>query len=60
MMGPLPHFIKYHNLNEGKAININISPGVIVQLHYIKVPCFIYARIEDWKGIKRLWIVAVS
>jgi len=30
--------IKYNNLNEGKAININITAGVIVQINSINVP----------------------
>ena len=34
--------IKYNNLKEGNAINININAGVIVQINSINVPWFKY------------------
>jgi hypothetical protein len=34
--------IKYNNLKEGKAININTIAGVIVQINSINVPWFKY------------------
>jgi hypothetical protein len=36
--GSLTSSIKYNNLKEGKAININITAGVIVHINSIKVP----------------------
>jgi hypothetical protein len=38
MAGSLTSSIKYNNLNEGKAININIKAGVMVQINSISVP----------------------
>ena len=40
--GSITSSIKYNNLNEGKAIKINITAGVIVQINSINVPWFIY------------------
>jgi hypothetical protein len=31
-------------LKEGKAININITAGVIVHISSIRVPCLVYLR----------------
>jgi hypothetical protein len=42
MAGSLTSSIKYNNLNEGKAININIKAGVIVHINSINVPWFKY------------------
>jgi hypothetical protein len=36
--GSVTSSIKYNNLNEGKAININIIAGVIVHINSINVP----------------------
>jgi hypothetical protein len=38
MFGSVTSSIRYNNLNEGKAININIKAGVIVQISSISVP----------------------
>jgi len=38
MEGSLTSSIKYNNLNEGKAINIKITAGVIVHINSISVP----------------------
>jgi hypothetical protein len=40
--GSVTSSIKYNNLKDGKAINININAGVIVQISSIKVPWFKY------------------
>jgi hypothetical protein len=37
MAGSLTSSIKYNNLKEGKAINININAGVIVHINSINV-----------------------
>jgi hypothetical protein len=38
MAGSLTSSIKYNNLNDGKAIKINIRAGVIVHINSINVP----------------------
>jgi hypothetical protein len=38
MDGSLTSSIKYNNLNEGKAISINIIAGVIVHINSMSVP----------------------
>ena len=40
--GSLISSIKYSNLKDGKAININIIAGVIVHINSINVPWFKY------------------
>jgi len=40
--GSLTSSIKYNNLNEGKAININITAGVIVHINSMSVD-FVYS-----------------
>jgi hypothetical protein len=42
MAGSLTSSIKYNNLKDGKAINISIKAGVIVQINSINVPWFKY------------------
>jgi hypothetical protein len=36
--GSITSSIKYNNLKDGNAININIKAGVIVQINSTKVP----------------------
>ena len=52
--------VKYNNLNEGNAININTNAGVIVQINSIKVPWFIYlCAIGDLLAAKVLIILII-
>jgi hypothetical protein len=42
MFMSLTSSIKYNNLNDVKAINIKINPGVIVQINSTNVPWLTY------------------
>jgi hypothetical protein len=40
--GSITSSIKYNNLNDGNAIDININAGVTVHINSINVPCTKY------------------